>query len=198
MTLTKEPFTITKQEAQWVASALSRDTHREVLRYAALAYLNGETVLVSTDTHRLHILNLGGNVEHALKLIDIRRVLLEASFVKASHIRIAKDFSEVEVGKVAQTKKHGDVFSQAFGILFPQTSSTFPNFERVIPTTKEPLNEFTAVNARYLIDATMLAAGNNWKTAILGESNTRAMVFQPASDTPRWKAVVMPMALEWK
>lgn len=164
MNLTPEPYTLEVAEVDWVAKALSTDAQRPVLTVAALAYYNGSAVLVATDTHRLHVLRLGSvEKEFPTKLIDLKRVLFEARHAKATHVRIAVDFSSVEVGRIREGKKAEAHFGPVSAPVFDTVTGTYPNFGRVIPETKRPVAEFFAINSKYLADATLLTRKNAFR-----------------------------------
>lgn len=197
MNLTPEPYTLEVAEVDWVAKALSTDANRVVLTVAALAYYNGSAVLVATDTHRLHVLRLGSvEKEFPTKLIDLKRVLFEARYAKATHVRIAVDFSSVEVGRIREGEKNaeGD-FGPVFAPVFDTVTGTYPSFGRVIPETKRPVAELFAINSKYLADATLLTRKNVFRTIILSEdAENKPIVFRTTGE--RWFAVVMPMRLD--
>lgn len=191
MTLIPEPYYLTVSEVDWVARALSTDSHRRVLTVAALAYYDGEVVLVATDNYRLHLLRLGPvEAEFPWKLLDLRRVLFEARFYKATHIQIPRDFSEIIVGK-RDAMGNFEEMERIHAPVFDTVAMAFPNFPRVIPTTKRPVSEFFAINARYLADATLLSRQNAFRTVIYSEGANRPLAFR--GDDARWLAVVMPM-----
>lgn len=195
MSLEPTPFIITVAELRWLCSALSRDTHRAVLGVGALAYHEGNAWLVATDTHRLHILNLGPIDEpFEQKVVDIRRILHEASFEGAKHVRLSRDLATVEVGR--EPSKKAGWYKPVWGPVFPEGHGPYPDFKRVMPAERRPIQEFFAINAKYLTDATALAYLDSGRTLIFGESKTRPIVFQHASERPRWTAIVMPMALD--
>jgi DNA polymerase III sliding clamp (beta) subunit (PCNA family) len=182
---------LTVQEVAWVERAVSKDGGRMILTKGAILYHEGDAVLVATDTHRLHVLRLGAvEKEFPVISIDLKRVLLEARFAKATHVTIRKDFTEVHVGKMYKgefqtTKIYAPVLSAGDG---------YPFIARVIPTTKRPVSEFFAINCKYLADATLLARSENGKTIMYSEdASCRPILFRPAGD--RWFAVVMPMNL---
>lgn len=196
MNLKPEPYTIELSEAAWVAKALSADSHRVVLTVAALAYHEGAAVLVATDTHRLHILRLGPvEKEFPVRLVDLRRIIFEAWFAKATHIRIDVEDAEVTVGKIAKGGGLGDA-ARIHAPVFDTVTGTYPNFARVIPETKKQASDLFAINSKYLSDATELSRKNAFRTVILSEGPNRPLVFQLPEDLPRWRAVVMPMALD--
>lgn len=200
MLTAKAPFTIKVDELAWIAKAISQDRDHPALRHALLAYYEGSAVLVATDTHRLHMLYLGPSEEFAGKLIDIKRVVFEARYVKAKHVQIDIDSDRVMVGKL--NKKSGSLnpSSLIHTPVFNTVGDKFPNFQKVIPDTKRPLSDLFAINSRYFIDATELSRKYSaFRTAILQEAPGHPLVFQPLDKHPRWKAIVMPMAIgEWE
>lgn len=208
--LKQEPFIIDIREAAWVTKALSKE--RRVLTFAAVANVGGSVVLAATDTHRLHMLRLGPvsdgfplpemtsdmplqDVPRSVKLIDLRRVLFEARYENATHIAIAQDLSEVLIGKSGP--KRTPAFGPVYAPVFPDGAGTFPLFARIIPNTKRPVAELFAINSRYLADATELSSRASNRTVLYSEcGENKPIVFQPNEDLPRWKAAVMPMALD--
>lgn len=193
-TIVTEPYIIERAEAEWVAKALSTDNRRPVLTMAAIAYYDGSAVLVATDNHRLHVLRLGNvEKEFPVVLFDIRRVLHEAKYAKATHVSISQDFSEVQIGR--QDGKRGGVFGPVYAPVLGTVEGRYPDFVRVIPETKNPASAIFAINSRYLADATLLSRTNAPRTVILSEGQNRPLRFQLPNDRPRWIAVVMPMAI---
>lgn len=194
MNLKPEPYTIELAEATWIAKALSADYHRPVLTVAALAFYDGAAVLVATDTHRLHVLRLGPvEKEFPTRLVDLRRIIFEARFAKATHIRLDVEDSEVTVGKIAKGGGLADP-ARIHAPVFDTVTGTYPTFSRVIPTSKRPVAELFAINSKYLADATELTRKNAFRTVILSEGPNKPLVLRSTED--RWLAVVMPMALD--
>lgn len=192
----KEPYTIYLKEVDWVAKALSKDQSRPIMNVGALACYEGNAVLVATDTHRLHVLRLGPvEEEFPLKTIDLKRILFEARYAKATLIQIAGDLSSVEIGRIAK-RTNEPTFSPVFTPVINTVEGTFPNFARVIPLTKRPVSEFFSVNSKYLADATALSSSQSNRVIMYSENAAvKPIVFTPGDD-PRWFAVVMPMAMK--
>jgi hypothetical protein len=192
-----EPYVLKATEVEWVAKALSTDERqRTILTVGAIAYYDGSAVLVATDAHRMHIVRLGPVVaEFPVKLIDLRRVLLEANFAKATHVQISEDFSEVVVGKYVRGAKSDVIGVRIAAPVFDTVIGTYPHFSQVIPDTKRPVAELFAINSEYLADATWLAWKNKFKTIMYSEdAENRPIAFRSIEE--HWFAVIMPMPLE--
>lgn len=198
MNLKTEPYIIELAEAAWVAKALSTDSKRAVLTMAALAYYEGAAVLVATDTYRLHILRLGPTEkEFPTRLVDLRRIIFEARYAKATHIWIDAEGEEVTVGKITRSDKFRSS-TRIYAPIFDTIAGTYPDFARVIPKTSRQASELFAINSKFLSDALELSRNHAFRTVILSEGPNKAVVFQVPEDNPRWRAVVSPMRLdEW-
>jgi DNA polymerase III sliding clamp (beta) subunit (PCNA family) len=186
MNLIHEPYTLEVAEVDWVEKALSTETDgtRAVLSVAALTYYKGAAVLVATDTHRLHVLRLGPvKEEFPTKLIDIRRVLFEARYAKATHVRIAVDLQEVSVGRLGSGKSPTFTGSKIFTPIFDTVQGNYPNIAKVMPERARPICEFFAINSKYLADATLLSRRNGFRTMMLSENaESRPIIFRPRED----------------
>lgn len=192
-------YELSLAEAKWIESAVSRDGHRKVLTVAALADYNGEVVIAATDTHRLHIVHLGTRAQKGFKpaLLDIRRIVLEARFAKATHVEIASDLSAVTVktvGKKGVVKEASTIYAPVFDTV----PGPYPNFVKVMPCEPKPPTEHFAINARYWSDATALAHTNAHRVTLLTSGANAPLLIQPAVDSPRWQSLVMPMASDMK
>lgn len=199
--LQTEPYTLEVDELTWLCKALSNDPLRGDLQMAAIAHYDGSAVLVSTDTHRMHILRLSPSTPFETQLIDIKRILFEARYAKAKDIQIDLNARQVTVGNLDKKTGALNPSTLIHTPVFNTIDAKFPKFQRVIPNTNRPVSDIFAINSRYLIDATELSRKHSspLRTAILQEAPERPLVFQPLVEHPRWKAVVMPMATgEWE
>lgn len=185
------------RDAAWVAKALSPDSYRPVLSVAVIGCYKGSIVLVATDTHRIHMLRLGPvENEFPARLIDLRRVLFEARYAKATHIQIQLESSQVVVGRLAS---RGGLANSSLihAPVFDTVKGTYPDYAKCIPETRRPVSEFFAINSKYLFDATEISRRDSFRTLMLSEyGENKPILFQPVDTEPRWLAVVMPMAIE--
>lgn len=211
MNINNEPFfTITVAEAEWVAKALG-DPYGNwpFLGYAALMRWNGDAILVATDTYRIHLLRLGqagetyplpeslgasaDEMRTRAKLVDLRRVVMEARFAKAEYIGIAQDLSAFEVGTMPS--QGPPRFGPVHGPIFPGGVSTYLNYCSVIPETTRPVSEMFAINPKFLADALSVPAFGAPISMWSADAPPYPIVFRWPDD--RWLAVVVPVSPCW-
>lgn len=183
-------YTLDKAEAAWLALAIDiKYPARPVLIYAALIWLHGQAVLATTDSHRLHLLYLGKSAKFDTVLIDIRRIIHDASFwCKGSYdIEI-----NVTSGTVLILTSIGDRFEVLYNV-FPQGSDLkFPNVGPVIPVCTTPPSGHLGINGKYFRDGTLLSERSARRCILCQEKEGRPLLIKPGDD-PRWIAVIMPM-----
>jgi DNA polymerase III sliding clamp (beta) subunit (PCNA family) len=195
-TLEDDPIIFSTSEAAYIASALSTDKNRKMLSVAALVYFEDAVNLVSTDSHRLHVLRLADAKEpFETKTVDIKRLLFEARFSKRKQIFLTRDLSSIAVGDT--TKKTWEI-SNVYAPIFDTIEGKYLDVMRVIPKTKTPQIELFGINSKYLIDALRLAHPDFFKTVIFQEGRGKPLLFQPAEDKPRWRSIIMPMYFNWE
>lgn len=182
MELKNLPFSATKKELDWIAKAASKDAAREVLCQAAIVHIDGRSYLASTDTHRLHLLNLGKSEAHEVVMFDIRRLLWEMQFSKATRCEFD------ECGHFEAWAKTNPV--RIFAPLVYTGTGQYPNIARVIPVGLDGPPMSVALKAKYFADATALDGGEGFQ--FFGSGPDRAVLICQNSSNNRWQAVVMP------
>jgi len=193
MKIIPEPCSVSKAEVSWLVRALARDCSPSILTYGAFIHFDGAANLVTSDTHRLHVLRLGPSKPFETKLVDLRRLVFEMSYAKATTAWVDVLLSTFEIETfVKNVVELGSVYAN----LFPTRLGTYPDVERVIPKTTRQASDVFAVNSRYFVDATVLSAVNAFRTLILAEGPNKPIMFRPNAEPTRWFAVVMPMSLE--
>lgn len=185
---------VNRNKLKWVASALSKDKHRVSLAYAIVESFGGNNWLVATDTWRMHILRLHGHVPEGRHMLNIRRMLHEASFIGPGAI----DFGISYSGKTPTVEildGNGDAIET---IISPLGGEGVPlNWTQVISKTDwQGSFPGAAFNFRYLRDMSavtdsnrvVLMGGNEYKPFFLAEKRQDPLESE-------WFAVIMPMAL---
>lgn len=185
-------YTLDKGEASWLALAIDiKYPVRPALIYAALIWVRGQAALATTDTHRLHLLYLGKSAKFDTSLIDIRRIIHDASFwCKGSYdIEI-----NVTSGTVHIVSSIGERFEVLYNV-FPQGSDIkFPDVGAVIPTCTTPPSGSLGINGKYFRDGT-LRSERVGRCILCQEKEERPLLIKPCIDDPRWIAVIMPMTV---
>jgi len=188
-------FTITIQEAEWIASAISADRSRPELAYAAIAHYEGYAVLVSTDLYRLHLLRLCPCEAFDTVLLDIERVVYEAQYYGSRKISIDMDEQSVTLSlhhcpSVSSRLVTCDVKIDT--PVFINEGKKFPGFTKPIPKAPRPVSEFVAINWKYFESACALAVNDANKIMLVSDRaiSSPIMIVGP---TDRWLAVLMPM-----
>lgn len=187
--LAKEPFRLTLPEAVWLMKAASTDETRKVLLYANVRTLGGSVWLTTTDTYRLHMVNIGVSDLNLDYLIDLRRMIHEAKFVKAESILIERD------GSNATLAKTGKKSERIWPIHSPwrmEDLGAYPCIERVIPMGKMVAPGELNVNPKYFFDA-IYPGAHGVRMQTEGPGRTIVITDRRHSYS-RWKALVMPMA----
>lgn len=194
-------ISITTQEAKYLVNALTKDSCRPVLQQACLQCVDGEAILATTDTHRLHMIHCGASEAFAPVLIDLKRLLFEARYYKHGLILIDSDAKSAytmdrpifwdPVMKENDLEKLWDLPKiQVDTPVFDRSDKQFPNFAKVIPP-QTPLTVLAAFNWKYIVNACELADCN--RVVMFGEGETRPVLFQEPTDFHRWRSVVMTM-----
>ena len=180
---------ISKKEMEWLFKAVSRDPHRPILSVCRIEEFGGMRYAVTTDTRRLHALNLGKS--EGVFNLDIRRILFEMRY---HH----KDLYLVDENTIC---KQDEDMLKAPPIPVAgrsELSGAYPPWPRVVLDTKgmSPFTGEVAVNGKHFQDAAMLSEVGR---VVLNLSNpNRPMTIQEKPGdcwACRWFAVVMPMAI---
>ncbi len=196
-------LTVPVATLKWVARALDKESPRPVLQCACLDWLRGRTVVVATDTRRLHVASLGESPEHPPCVFDLRRVLHEAAFVKvdddnADHV----SFGPIDADGRPDVRIIGRYEYPCHGLLFPE-SNPYPAWKRVLISKPKPVGHLFAIDHRYLADAVALGGAVVLRTRSPksgGGPEAQSILFEPREhpgEPPgNWFAIVMPMARE--
>lgn len=200
-------LTVPVATLKWVARALPTQNTAPVLQYGCLDWHNGRTVVVATDTRRLHVASLGESPEHPPCVFDLRRVLHEAAFVKvdddnADHV----SFGPIDADGRPDVRIIGRYEYPCHGLLFPE-NNPYPAWQRVLLEKPVPVQHLFAIDYRYLADAVALAKGDNGvvlktrRPKCKGDRpEAQPILFEPREhpgEPPgNWFAIVMPMARE--
>lgn len=204
-----------KTQITAITRALSTDPHRALLNHALLTFHaeSDKTVLVSTDTHRMHVCKMQDRNSGT----DIGAHILDASNID----RMMKKGDTLEIVYHTDTQKlTGSIYRKSKAkdetIPLPDTfmnvpnmiPANYPRFDRVIPEVY-PYESFISVNWKYLADFAGLYCGDNHRVQFNGTTINKPLVIcdraqligtkeVPASPlyTERVTAfaVIMPMA----
>ena len=197
--------TISKKECEWLFKALSKDAHRPILSVAHVSIIDGVRYVVATDTHRVHVLNLGSSDWTAgdpilpgdRMLLDLRRILFEMRY----HGKDAYLVDDIAIIKADEDMLKNPPLQVAG---YSRVEGVYPPWERVIPKDNDekkplerPFDGELAINGRYLEDASQLSSTK----CVFLHVNTQngPIIVQEKPGSPwecRWFAVVMPMAME--
>lgn len=189
---------LSRHQLEWLKLALSAESHRPVLNYAKIEAVKGRTYIVSTDTHRLHMLKVAETPIALNCNLDVRRLVHELKFHRGARgVKIAlEDPVRVEIvnslSQIIETIER-KVLDIPVGI--------FPNWQRVVPEW-ESLQETVsgaAFNFQYLADAAKLSSDRANRVHLLGGSPQRPFVLTAQLGDPwraDWAAIIMPMAAE--
>ena len=194
-------FIVTNKQAQWIASAVAKNDSRPILQRAAIAYYQDHAVLVSTDTHRLHILYLK-RVKEPFEtfLLDIGRVVSESTRFGASRVEIDLDKQAVTLlaSRVRIGSEQAPQSDSQFDNVLEPSNDRYPCFEKAIPSKLYPLSEFYAINWEYFRDACALSSGeHNGVMLRSGGGETPPILIAPLVGWT-WEAVVKPLKLVYQ
>lgn len=188
------PYTLTIAELKWLFKAASTDPHRHRLGYAeVVTFTDGNLYIVTTDTHRMHLVKLGKVEQSVSATIDIRRLIFEMMHSKTKLCDLSVDLLECKIYN--GQGKNRSYASIPYSVL-PTLTDKYPNAERVVPSKMEPLASFPVLNFKYLSDAMSMGVAEFYAVQLSCESGTaemRPIVVSPRTGD-RWKSIVMPMS----
>jgi len=199
---------ITRNEIEWLCSALACPSSTDVLRYGYCDRLNDELVLVATNRHRLHCLRLGVDLPDFNGLMfNARELLYEITDPgpwrhQQALIGIGeKEMGIVDIGEnLEEVANDLDSFHECEGFvdLIPYDENrAFPFWTRVLP----PIENVTAgppkigLNRTYLVEACALEERNQG-VFIYQQRDPKMPIRIEPREGNRWFAVIMPMTSE--
>lgn len=177
---------------KWVALALSKDSHRSCLQKARIDIHKEKTWIVATDTARLHVAAIEGELPPCP--VDIKRILWDARFYRdAESIGFVRDGMSIKETHILDDK--GDTLETINRDLY-QSTQTYPNWVRVVPEDPalNPEKFCVAFNFHYLADAAKMA--NSARVHVMGNGTDRPHVIASHAEKPfdcDWFACIMPM-----
>lgn len=190
-------YRLTVAEAEWVQIAVDDPDGWGRFRYAALADLEGQVVLVGTCGRRLHLLRLGPTdqslrgtpmwgldrdtpprdmVGHALP-VNLKRIIRAARRADADEIVFARDLL---TAFVAGEPVEGEVY--------PDVEDRYGQFVAALYAPRVPCPNPTTYDGRWLREALALAGDEPVGAFTVGKY--AHLILCPAVESPRWTAMV--------
>lgn len=204
-----------KTQISAVTRALSTDPHRALLNHALLTFHadSDKTLLVSTDTHRMHVCkmqdrNSGTDIgAHILDASNIDRMMKKGDTLEIVYHTDTQKLTG-SIYRKSKTKDETIPLPDTFMNVPNMIPANYPRFDRVIPEVY-PYESFISVNWKYLADFAGLYCGDNHRVQFNGTTINKPLIIcdraqligskeVPASPlyTERVTAfaVIMPMA----
>lgn len=170
------PYLISYKEVKWLTSVMGSyvTRTRPLLGFGFLVNLEDRLCLLTTDTHRIHLLRLSCDPGPVNPIcVNLRRVELEMAFRKKLYREKTPDFGTSSYFRsnlcFAIEKDLSGAFLYSGGkpvpvaepILTPPASPV-PDFERVYkkPNREAPVSDVCGVDLKYLASACALASRN--------------------------------------
>jgi hypothetical protein len=185
-------MTLTKQEIKFIANALpNRVEPNEKLQYVYVEPNEVGCRIFSTDTHRLHILDIVAEEDETFPekgfYLDWRRLARDAAYSSDKLLTI--DMLEDNVQMHGSVRFYGEL--QLLGEYGYLDKGVPINYLRVVPDVSDPQGGKTAMNWKYFKDASVLA-GESKRVIIEQQAPSRPFLL---SGEGRWRAVIMPMSV---
>lgn len=194
-----QTLSVTMNELRWLVKAIAPSSHRPILGLGCLSWLDGRAALATTDTHRLHIVYLDECPQFDNIILDLKWMLHQASYYADAGC-VWMDFDS-EGNGIFRVNDRGSVstLGECYGPIIRKDVGVYPTIKNVIPFDAPPMADMAALNPAFLHEALWLASQSKGQTEsaviVRGKGNSRPIVFEPNTNTPRWLAVVMPMTL---
>lgn len=185
-------MTLTKQEIKFIANALpTKAEGREKLWYAYVEPTEVGCRIFSTDMHRMHILDIVAEADETFPekgfYLDWRRLARDAAYSSDKELSI--DMLEGNMQMHGGVRFYGQL--QLLGEYEYLDKGEPANYLRLVPDVSEPQGGKTAINWKYLKDASV-AAGESKRVLIEQKAPSRPFLL---SGEGRWRAVIMPMSV---
>lgn len=183
---------IPKSDLTWLASALSKDRSRPVMTLAHLIHHGGCAWLLSSDTHRLHVIKLGDAESIPEMTLDIRMLLSDMTWHGSSGVQW-KDGKWIlvegrKLGDPPRVSEPPSRYERAY-------AGNTPDWKKTVPLLPGPLKDVYAINWKYFHAACKKTQS---RTTLRMDSPGTPLVITPYPIDPwkcEWFAVIMPMAL---
>lgn len=193
---------LTLSELKYLDSAASTDLHTERLKGVAFSNHKGKAYACATDTHRLHVVELGdafpalpdADSGDAIRL-DVASIIKAMSDCKANEIELdLSNYGENCFVVVKMYSKRGGYHGQ---IELPSLDGRYPLWYRVVPEGNYPASQFYAFNPRYLRDAISLVPQGG-AVIMLQQSPSKPLMIRsrPGDEGKSWYSVFMPHVLD--